>query len=66
MHTLNKMGGKWEVGYWTPGDADSHWITVAVLDRPDDACHLVSYLNGGPGNAVLAALNIANKINFAE
>ena len=64
MHTLSKTEDAWEVGYWTPGD-EYQWVTVATLERPDDACHLVSYLNGGPGNAVLAALHIADKIKFA-
>jgi hypothetical protein len=65
MHTLLNSGSDvWEVGYWTPGDVESSWIVVARLDAAEDAAHLVSYLNGGPGNAKLAALQIAGKIRF--
>jgi len=68
MHTLTKIGGLWHVGYWTPFDTgiDDPWITVATLDAPDAATHLVSYLNGGPGNDMLIALYLSGKIKFAE
>jgi len=68
MHTLTKSGKRWTVGYWTPFDAglEDPWIAVATLDTAEDAAHLVSYLNGGPGNAALATLHIAGKIKFVE
>jgi hypothetical protein len=69
MHTLSRASkDSWAVGYWAPngpGLSQGHWVTIATLDSPENAAHLVSYLNGGPGNAVLAALHIADKIKFA-
>jgi len=68
MHTLTKIGGLWHVGYWTPFDTgiEDPWITVATVDTAVAATHLVSYLNGGPGNEMLAAMAVAGKIKFAE
>ena len=75
MHTLIKRGTRWEVGYWTPphmSDDDDpkrlaiSWMAVATLETAIAATHLVSYLNGGPGNEMLAAMAIAGKIKFAE
>ena len=68
MHTLTKSGKRWTVGYWTPFDAglEDPWIAVATLDTAEDAAHLVSYLNGSPGNAFLLKLFAAGGIKFGE